>query len=114
VWGVLGDVRGMLGQAINCPSLANTIASKCVLGVCVGHASELTTICEAGLDEIVDRVHAKVAALRLDALHLAQGSATLVDANHDGVAEALASGIWTAEINAGQGLRHVPATFATR
>jgi hypothetical protein len=49
--------------------------------------------------------------LRFDALHLAAGSATLVDADHDGAVEALAAGVWDAEINAGMGLRHVPATF---
>ena len=28
-----------------------------------------------------------------------------------GIADRLDNGVWTAEINAGQGLRHAPATF---
>lgn len=105
------DLRGALGAAVNCPSLAATVADKCVWGVCVGHEAQLTDICEAGLDEAVERVHEKLAEERFDAMHFITGSATLVDSDKDGVAEALAAGTWNAELNAGQGLRHVPATF---
>ena len=105
------DLRGALGAAVNCPSLAATVAAKCVWGYCVGHEAELTAICEAGLDEVVERVHDKLAEQRFDAMHFITGTATLVDGDKDGVAEALAAGTWDAELNAGQGLRHAPATF---
>ena len=105
------DVRGLLGAAVNCPAIAQHVASKCLYSVCVGHAAELTSICERGLDEVVERAHAKVSAMRIDALHLAMGSANVVDADHDGTADRLDAGVWTAELNAGLGLRHVPATF---
>lgn len=109
------DVRGLIAGAVDCPALAHTIAAKCYLGYCVGHEPELTSICEAGIDEVVERAHDKVASLRFDALHFAAGTATLIDAELDGTAEALDAGVWTAEINAGMGLRPVPATFsATR
>lgn len=108
-------VRATLGAAVNCPALAARIANKCVLGQCVGHAAELTSICERGLDEVVERAQAKLASFRFDALHFAAGTATMVDANNDRLAERLTDGVWTAEINAGLGLRHAPATFtATR
>jgi hypothetical protein len=108
-------IRAAIGSAVNCPHVAQTIASKCVLGMCVGHADLLEELCEAGLDEVVDIAHDKVAALRFDALHFAAGRARLIDSSGDGIADALAGGVWTAEINAGQGLRPVPATFtATR
>lgn len=109
------DMRGVFAAAIDCPTLAHTVASKCYWGVCVGHEAQLTEICNVGIDQVVERVHAQFADLRFDALHFATGTATIVDANHDGTAEALASGVWMAEINAGQGLRPAPATFtATR
>ena len=109
------DIRSTLSAAVNCPALAQVVAAKCYQGYCVGHASQLTAICEAGIDEVVDRAYAKVAALRFDAIHLAAGTATLVDADANFDAEAMTSGVWTAEINAGVGLRTVPATFsATR
>jgi hypothetical protein len=105
-------IRAAIGGAVNCPHIAETIANKCVLGVCVGHADLLEELCEAGLDEVVDIAHDKVAALRFDVLHFAAGRSRLVDSSGDGVADALAGGVWTAEINAGFGLRPVPATFA--
>lgn len=102
------DLRHTLGAAVDCPGLASAVSGRCALGVCVGHAAELTQICEAGLDEVVGRMHDKLAALRFDAIHFSGGTAKLEG-------EALTGGVWTAEINAGQGLRHVPATFsATR
>ena len=86
-----------------------------MLGVCVGHRAELTEICERGLDEVVARAQAKVEAVRFDAIHLASGTATLVDTDGDGRGERLDAGVWAAEIDVSQGLRSVPATFtATR
>lgn len=108
-------IRAAIGSAVNCPRVAQTIANKCVLSVCVGHADLLEELCEAGLDEVVGIARDKIEALRFDALHFAAGAARLVDPAGDGIADALADGVWTAEINAGQGLRPVPATFtATR
>jgi hypothetical protein len=105
------DIRGALGHAINCPNLAHNVANKCVLTVCVGHQTELTSICEGGLDAIVNLVHDRLAAMRLDVFHLAAGQATLVDDNGDGVGDTITAGTWQAELNLGQGLRHTPATF---
>jgi hypothetical protein len=105
------DVRDTLGHAVNCPNLASNVASKCFLAVCVGHASELTSICEGGLDAIVDLAHNRLADMRLDALHFASGTAVLVDADGDGVGDSIASGSWDAEMNLGLGLRHTPASF---
>ncbi len=101
-------IRATLGTAVNCPSLASRVASNCVWGVCVGHRAELTQICEAGLDEVVERIHDEFSALRFDAIRFGAGSARVTSTG-------LTDGVWTAEINAGMGLRHVPATFsATR
>lgn len=105
------DLRGLLGAAVNCPAIARSVANKCVLGQCVGHATELTQICERGLDEVVSRARAKLESFRFDALHLKAGTATPVDRDGDRIADALTGGVWTAEINAGQGLRPAPATF---
>lgn len=105
------SIRETLGTAVNCPLVAQRVASKCVFSVCVGHAAELTSLCERGLDEVVARAHAKLATFKFDALRFEAGSATLVDVDDDLVAEQLIEGMWTAQINAGQGLRHAPATF---
>ena len=106
------NIRATLGAAVNCPLVAQKVASKCVFSVCVGHATELTDLCERGLDEVVARAHAKLATFKFDALHFQAGTATMVDINADRIADQLTNGTWTAEINAGQGLRHAPATFS--
>lgn len=104
-------VRDTIGNAVDCPRLAHAVASKCVLGVCVGHETELTQICEGGLDAIVDIAHQQIAKLRLDALHLASGTARLVSDDGDGVGDRVVDGVWQAELNLGAGLRDAPATF---
>lgn len=106
-----GTVRQTLGHAINCPGLASTIANKCVLGVCVGHKTELTSICEGGLDAAVNLVHDRLADMRIEALHLASGTGRLVDEDGDGVGDTIVEGTWEAEMNLGLGLRKAPATF---
>lgn len=104
-------IRALLGGAVNCPAIAGAIASKCVLGLCVGHRAELLELCERGLDEVVGVARRKVEALRFDAIRLEAGAATLADVGADGAAARLAAGVWTAQIDASQGLRPVPATF---
>ena len=106
-----GTVRQVLGTAINCPKLADTIASKCVVGVCVGHKTELTNICNGGLDAAVDLVHDRLADMRIEALRLTSGTARLVDEDGDGVGDKIVDGHWEASMNLGLGLRKAPATF---
>jgi hypothetical protein len=105
------DIRALLGSAVNCPAVATTISNKCVFGVCVGHRAELLEVCERGLDEVVDVARGKMTALRFDAIRLEAGAATLADLAADGTAARLTGGVWTAQIDASQGLRPVPATF---
>ena len=64
-----------------------------------------------GLDAIVDFAHERLAAYRLEALHLASGQSRLVDDDGDGVGDKIVEGTWDAELNLGLGLRHTPATF---
>lgn len=104
-------VRATLGTVIDCTALARTVADKCLLGVCVGHETELRQICTGGLDAVVDFAHDKLAAMRLDVLRLAEGSALLIDDDGDGFGDRITDGVWKAELNLGMGLRHAPATF---
>jgi len=68
-----------LGRALGCRALAHTIASKCVLGVCVGHETQLDAMCEGGLDAIVNEVHDRIAAFRIDVFRFISRTATLGD-----------------------------------
>lgn len=102
--------RALLGDAIDCPAVARAVAAKCVLSVCIGHQAELTEICERGLDEVIAVAQRKVESLVFAAIRNERGTAALTDRDHDGRIDQLA-GTWTAQINATQGLRSVPATF---
>ena len=105
------DIHTALSNTINCPNVAQTVADKCVLGVCVGHASDLQAICQGGVDALVNVVHDQLAQFNTDAFHFAQGTGTMVDDDGDGVYDRITDGTWTAEMNLGMGLRHTPATF---
>jgi hypothetical protein len=99
------DIHDTLSNAMNCPQLAQSVADKCLLGICVGHEGELQSICQGGLDAVVDAVHQQFSAQRLEAFHYISGMAQFADADH------LADGAWNAELDLGLGLRHAPATF---
>jgi len=96
---------------VSCAGLAKTVSDKCVLGVCVGHETELKSICNSGLDALVDFSHDRMAAMRLEVFHLASGNARLVDDDRDGYGDRIVDGVWQAELNLGLGLRKAPATF---
>ena len=104
-------IRDLLGAAVNCPAVAAAVSNKCVFGVCVGHRAQLLEVCERGLDEVVDRARGKLEELRFDAIRLDAGTATLAAPGADGVATRLDGGTWSAQIDAGLGLRSAPATF---
>ena len=106
-----GDIRTTLGKAIDCAGLAKTISDKCVLAACVGHETELRSICNGGLDALVDFTHDRIAEQRLEVFHLASGTARLVDDDSDGYGDRIVDGVWQAEMNLGLGLRKAPATF---
>lgn len=105
------DIRGTLGKAVNCDGLAQKIADKCVLNVCVGHETELRAICNGGLDGLVNFTKGKFTALDIDAFQFAAGQAHLVDDDGDGIGDRIEAGVWDARMNIGMGLRHAPATF---
>lgn len=105
------DLRGVLGAQVSCPAIAASVADRCVLGVCVGHQTELTAICEAGLDRAVSELRARVEAAAIEPIALDAAAATFADgAPADGRASTV-DGTWIARLDLGQGLRAAPATF---
>jgi hypothetical protein len=105
------DLRATLGATVNCPVLAKAVAGTCLTFVCIGHETELRQICEAGLDEVVELAHDRIAAMTLVDLHLASGTATSADDDRDGRVDRLVNGVWQAELDLGAGPRHAPASF---
>jgi hypothetical protein len=105
-------VRGLLTGSVDCAAVAAAVADKGALGLEVGHERELRELCEAGVELVADEVEAQVTGIVWEALRFQRGQAAVVDTDADGVAEALTGGVWTATIDAGQGARSVPGSFA--
>lgn len=98
-------LREALGMIIDCEALASDVAGQCVLSLCVGHEDELLAICEQGLDRAAAEVRERLEAIRFDAVRFEEGIASLRD-------DRIEDGVWKAWIDAGSGLREVPATFS--
>jgi hypothetical protein len=111
------DLRGALGQLVDCAGMAHAVASRCVLGACVGHQDTLAAICDDGLDLVDQDIRDRVAALRIDALRLTSGQAQMWDAPAgsaalDRTVDRLSTGKWAAQVDFGMGARDVHGTFA--
>ncbi len=106
-----GDLGAALVGGIDCRSVAQTVATRCYSGVCVGHATEVQAICEAGMDALVDELAAHMPGFKLDAFTFARGTGRLVDDNRNGVAERIVDGAWDVQVDIGGGVRTVPGTF---
>ncbi len=106
------DLRALVGAQVNCPAMAQVVASKCYWGQCVGHAAELTEICEEGLDYGVAKIRERVEANTVAPISLDAGAAVLAEGHiDDNIADDVTGGVWTARIDLSQGLRPAPATF---
>jgi hypothetical protein len=97
-------------QHLDCNAVAQSVAARCVSGSCVGHASDLLAVCQQGVTALVDQLRDGLDPIMLQTLHLARGAATLVDDNHDGVAEKI-QGTWDAEVDVGMGVTPMQIAF---
>lgn len=104
------DLTTVVSTAVDCPGLAHAIATKCVLGQCVGHESLLLSICTGAVDYAIDSVHDQFTGVDFDAVMFDSGQGTATDADADGTFETI-TGTWSAQLDLGAGPRAVPATF---
>jgi hypothetical protein len=100
-----------LATALDCAAIAQVVATKCVSGACVGHASQLQAVCESSRAGLVGDLRDQVTRLDLVALHVAHGAARLVDDDGDGVADRIVDGTWDLQVDHGLGPSHITATF---
>jgi len=98
-------------ESLNCDSLAQSVAARCVSGSCVGHASDIATVCRGGLASLVERLRDALAPVEMTTLRLASGSAHLVDDNGDGLADRIIEGTWHLEADAGAGIHTAQVSF---
>lgn len=102
-----GDGVSLFTSAVNCTTVAQAVAARCVSGSCVGHATELAALCTRGLAQTIGDLGTQVSAVKLTSFHFTRGTARLVDDNGDGIADQIADGTWDAQTDLGT----ITATF---
>jgi len=105
------DVSSTFVGGILCAEIARAVSLKCSGTSCVGHESQLKTICDGGVTGFVDDLRTHVAAFKLEMLRFAAGNARLVDDHGDGLADRILDGTWQVEMNMSGTMRQVSATF---
>lgn len=88
-------VAGALSASVNCKALAQAVSLKCYNGACVGHANELSALCEGGVKQLAHALELDISAVDLAEIHFTGGTAHLVDENGDGLANRIEAGAWT-------------------
>jgi hypothetical protein len=113
------NLGAALGAMIDCEGLADSVSSRCVINVCVGHRDELLAVCQAGLELVADTIEARIASIDFAELALAEGRATLTagdkqDAAGRALFDGMKSGTWQAAVNVDGVAVPVAATFTGR
>jgi len=108
------NVAAYLSDAVGCAGLGAYVAAQCVSIVCVGHASDLTDMCQGGLAEGARQIDAQIQAIDFEAIRFQQGTATAVGADpiHPENTTALQAGTWTVTVDFGNGPNPANATFS--
>lgn len=99
-----GDVAS--AARVDCNAVATAVAAH------VGHASDVLAACQLGTSALVGDLSAALAPIALDA-HFIAGTAQLVDADGDGIADSLA-GTWQAENDVGSGATSMEIAFKSQ
>jgi len=111
------DLRAALGAVVDCPGLAESVATRCIGPICVGHRDEVQAVCESGLDLVVAQIEERITSIDFTEMRFSQGDAVLRDAGEDGGAQdglvdRIESGNWqcTVEVD-GVGAVPLPSPF---
>ncbi len=118
-------VGAALHAIVDCAGMAASVAAQCTgpswARVCVGHETELTAVCEGGLDAVAAKLEEKILGIDYQAIHFVSGIATVEGVSVDettstATATVLSNGTWTSTIDLAQGgTEDATATFtATR
>lgn len=101
------DLRDGVAKFVDCHALGQAVANECVgvgpAHVCVGHASDIEKLCNAGLDILVSTLKDGIKKLDIPVLHLKSGTAKMWDAPSaggpmDAIVDRIDTGFWTAGI----------------
>ena len=113
------DLGGYLNVLINCPSVANWLGNRCILGLCLEDLvsiEDLSGFCHDGLGIVGFVVETAVRSLKLDLIDLENGKCVLYDKGYadtegDGKIDAIADGRWETTIRISDTSKKVMAPF---
>jgi hypothetical protein len=105
---IYGKDLSIFTSAVNCTTIAQAVAARCVSGTCVGHATEIAQFCTSALTGMVADAGTQLSAVKMTSFKLS-GSAKLVDDNGDGIADRITNGTWNPQLDVGS----ATATFGT-
>jgi hypothetical protein len=107
-------VQTTMTTGVNCSAIATAVAARCLSGACVGNSGLLRELCDDGTLGLVKSLRDPVTALHLDLFRFVAGTARLVDETHDGLADRIVDGTWTAEMSFGSGVHETSVTFTAK
>jgi hypothetical protein len=82
-------LRDRLGALVDCAAMADEVSSRCLGPLCVGNRDEIEQFCEAGLDQAVSQIEARVASINFAEIRFQAGDALLRDSDSDGQSDGL-------------------------
>jgi hypothetical protein len=106
-----GSDLSVLAGTIDCRTIAQTLAAKCISGACVGHAPELTELCGSAVTSLIDDLRSQIAPVNVEVMLFSHGRARLVDTDGDGIANQIVEGTWDTQTDVGHGLTAATGTF---
>jgi hypothetical protein len=107
-------VGAYLSDAIGCSGMADSVGSRCVSILCVGHEDELLAICEGGLSEAEKQIEAQILGIDYKAIRFQNGTATAVGVSISRPQDAtsMQNGVWNTSVDFGNGPEPATATFS--
>jgi hypothetical protein len=90
-----------IASHMDCGALAESVASRCIDTECVGHSAELQGICEQTVTLLASNLGSGLTTFDATTVHYVAGTAHLVDDDRDGLATAIADGVWSPELMLG-------------
>jgi len=113
------DLGGLLGGLVDCPGIAANIGDLCLSFVCFANESQISGICETGLDLVAQQVESRLSSIGDAEIVMMGGQAQVIvgsksdSASGDSV-NAMQSGSWDTEFGLGSYSLPLQSAFEAR
>lgn len=113
------DLGDLLGGIVDCPGIAAEVGDLCLGSFCVADESQLSSICETGLNLVAQQVESRLAAIGDAQLLMSGGQAQVMigsksDSTSGGAVNAMESGSWDTAFGLGSFSLPMQSDFEAR